>query len=53
VKDDRLLARANSDFLAAWDHEMKAARPEYRDHQTMLDQFHAMALAGGAKGTAP
>jgi len=53
VNDGRLLARANSDFLAAWDQEIKAARPEYRDHRTMLDQFHASAIAGGAKGTPP
>ncbi|HEV8613750.1 MAG TPA: hypothetical protein VGQ73_09565 [Gemmatimonadales bacterium] len=40
-----LLKRARADFLKAWDREMKATRPEYRDHQLMLDQFHAAASA--------
>lgn len=48
--DQRLLARARADFLAAWEAEMKASRPEYRDHQAMLDQFHA---AAGAKDSTP
>ena len=43
--DQRLLARAYADFLAAWDAETKANRPEYRDHQAMLDQFRAAAAA--------
>jgi hypothetical protein len=43
--NQRSLRRAQEDFLAAWDREMKAARPEYRDHQAMLDQFHAAAKA--------
>jgi len=42
--DQALLARAQAGFLAAWDREMKAGRPEYRDHQAMLEQFR------GAKG---
>ena len=41
--DDRLLARAQAGFLAAWDSEMKAGRPEYRDHQAMLEQFRGGA----------
>ncbi|HEU5217267.1 MAG TPA: hypothetical protein VFU23_01310 [Gemmatimonadales bacterium] len=41
--NQRLVVLANTDFLAAWDAEMKAARPEYRDHQTMLDQYREMA----------
>lgn len=41
--DPRLLARANADFLAAWDAEIQEARPEYRDHQTMLDRYREMA----------
>lgn len=41
--DNRLLQRANAGFLAAWDAEMKAGRPEYRDHQSMLEQFRAGA----------
>jgi len=43
VGDERLARRATADFLAAWDAEVKAARPEYRDHQNMLDQFRATA----------
>jgi hypothetical protein len=39
------LARARKALLAAWDAEQRAARPEYRDHQKMLDQFRAAALA--------
>jgi hypothetical protein len=38
-----LLKRARADFLRAWEIEMKAARPEYQDHRTMLNQFHAAA----------
>ena len=41
--DQRSLRRAQTDFLAAWDAEQKAARPEYRDHQVMLQQFHDAA----------
>ena len=41
--DQRLLARAQTGFLAAWDREMKAGRPEYRDHQAMLEQFRGAA----------
>lgn len=45
--DERLLRRATADFLAAWDAELKAGRPEYRDHQNMLDQFRASAGQAG------
>lgn len=49
--DQRLLARARAGFLSAWDAEMKAGRPEYRDHQAMLEQFRgAAAPARGVKG---
>lgn len=41
--DRPALRRAQTDFLAAWDAEQKAARPEYRDHQAMLQQFHDAA----------
>jgi hypothetical protein len=41
--DQRLLAHAYADFLAAWDAETRANRPEYRDHQAMLDQFRSAA----------
>ena len=42
----RLLREAQLDFTAAWDRELKAGRPEYRDHRAMLDQFRAAALEG-------
>jgi hypothetical protein len=47
--DARLLDRAYGGFLAAWEGELKAARPEYRDHRPMLDQFHAAAVASRRK----
>jgi hypothetical protein len=43
--NQRLLARARSAFLAAWDRELQADRPEYRDHRAMLDQFRNAASA--------
>ncbi len=49
--NDRLLGKAYGDFLAAWDAETKVGRPEYLDHQTMLDQFRASALAAGYSST--
>jgi hypothetical protein len=45
-----LLERAYADFLAAWDGEMRAARPEYRDHEAMLKQFHEAAVEGRKEG---
>jgi hypothetical protein len=47
VGDERLLSRASADFLAAWDAEIKAGRPEYRDHQAMLDQFRSSSAPPG------
>ena len=52
-RNDKLLSRADSGFLAAWDSEMKAGRPEYRDHQVMLEQFRGMARPAGPKGSRP
>jgi hypothetical protein len=49
-KDDRALARAYAGFLEHYDAEMKAARPEYADHKTSVDEFHQQALQ--AKSTA-
>jgi hypothetical protein len=37
--NEPLRRRAKADFLAAWESEQKAGRPEYRDHQAMLEQF--------------
>ena len=52
-RNDQLLSRADSEFLAAWDSEMKVGRPEYRDHQVMLEQFRDMARRPGPKETPP
>ena len=41
--NDPVLRRAQADFLRAWPGETTAGRPEYRDHQTMLDQFRSAA----------
>ena len=41
--DTRSLRGAYANFRTAWDIEMKADRPEYRQHQAMLDQFRAQA----------
>jgi hypothetical protein len=49
VGDQRLLRRATADFMAAWDAEIKAGRPEYRDHQAMLDQFRSAAGPGTSR----
>ena len=38
------LERARAGLLAAWAAEMQAGRPEYRDHQAMLERFRATAL---------
>lgn len=53
IGNDRLLGRANADYLAAWDPEMQAGRPEYRDHQAMLEQFREMARRAGTPGNPP
>jgi hypothetical protein len=52
VGDQRSLRLAQADFLAAWDAEQKAARPEYRDHQAMLQQFHDAAKGAAQSGGA-
>jgi hypothetical protein len=43
-KDQPELKRAYADFLKRYDAEMKAARPEYAEHQTSLDDFRKAAL---------
>lgn len=53
TRNDRLLQRANADFLAAWDDEMKASRPEYRDHEVMLKQFREKARTSAPRGSPP
>jgi|SRR3990170_3687102 len=41
--DSALLTRARAGFLAAWQRETGALRPEYREHEAMLKQFKAEA----------
>lgn len=52
-RDDAGLARAYADFLAHYDAELAAGRPEYAEHRPALDQFHRQALEAksGAPGT--
>lgn len=46
-----LLARAQREFLAAWEAEMQKDRSEYRDHRTSLDEFRNAALRETAART--
>jgi hypothetical protein len=53
-KDEKALDQAYTGFLKHYDAELKAARPEYPEHRTSLDDFRKAALdaAGGrASGT--
>ena len=51
-KDDKALARAYAGFLQHYDAELKAARPEYAEHRTSIDEFHRQAQArAGTAGT--
>jgi hypothetical protein len=43
-KDEPELKRAYAGFLKRYDAEMKAARPEYAEHRTSLDDFRKAAL---------
>jgi len=47
--DDRVRRQAYRDFLAHYDAEMAAGRPEYNEHRPALEQFRAEAkrAAGG------
>ena len=44
-KDDKALKKAYAAFLAHYDAEIKKARPEYADHQRMMDDFHQAAVS--------
>ena len=44
-KDDARLRRAYADFRAAYPAESGARRPEYADHQNVLDEFRGRATA--------
>jgi hypothetical protein len=43
--DAGALATAYADFLAAWDRERARQRPEYAEHQPILEDFRTRALA--------
>lgn len=42
-KDDKGLQQAYHDFLARYDAEMKANRPEYTEHKFSIDEFQRAA----------
>jgi hypothetical protein len=44
-KDDAALDKAYAGFLEHYDAELKAARPEYDEHRTSVDEFHRQAVA--------
>jgi len=43
-KDQAALKKAQSDFLVRYDTEMKAGRPEYKEHERAVGDFRASAL---------
>lgn len=46
-RDQPVLRQIYQRFLAAYDEETRAGRPEYADHRQMLDGFLADARSGG------
>lgn len=44
-KDQKALDQSYTDFLAHYDAEMKAKRPEYAEHPRALDEFRTAARA--------
>ncbi len=53
AKDDAGLAKAYRGFLAHYDEEMKANRPEYTEHRASIDGFRREALDEKAGGQSP
>ena len=47
AKDEAALAKAYRDFLAHYDAEMKANRPEYGEHRGSIDGFRREAQEAG------
>jgi hypothetical protein len=47
AKDDAGVGKAHREFLAHYDAEMKANRPEYGEHRASIDGFRREALAAG------
>ena len=43
-KDEAALERAQAGFLEHYEAEMQAARPEYSEHRTSIDEFHRQAV---------
>ena len=52
-KDEKELSRAYTGFLTRYDKESKLARPEYKEHQTSLDDFRKAALESAARPGSP
>lgn len=48
--DKAALARSQQDFLAHYDSEIRARRPEYDIHKPLVDDFHDRAVAAGREG---
>jgi hypothetical protein len=48
-QDERKLQQNYAGYLGALDVEMKAGRPEYQDHKTMLDNFTTTARTATGK----
>jgi hypothetical protein len=46
-KDEAGLARAYQGFMASYDKEMKANRPEYGEHRASIDEFRRAAETAG------
>jgi len=48
-KNQAVLNKCYADFLAHYDSEIKAKRPEYEDHRPAVDEFQRAALAAKGK----
>ncbi len=52
ARDDEALAVAYQGFLASYDREMKANRPEYGEHRASIEGFRREAEGTAGRGTA-
>ena len=50
-KDEAALHRAYTGFLEHYDAEMRAARPEYGEHRSSVDEFHRQAVTARSSRT--
>jgi hypothetical protein len=48
ARDDAALATAYGEFLARYEGEMKADRPEYLEHRASLEEFRRRAAGSGS-----